>query len=108
MEISEIKKIPIPDYLKECGVEPVKRAKGGYYVYRAFWRGGDGNHIWVNTKENLWHDKVSGNGVQSSIWFVRLNGVRSMMLALSWVGHRYQPITTFQRLKKLSMNQTLC
>ena len=62
MEISEIKKIPIPDYLKECGVEPVKRAKGGYYVYRAFWRGGDGNHIWVNTKENLWHDKVSGNG----------------------------------------------
>ena len=62
MEIEDLKKIPIPDYLKERGIEPVKKTKGGYFVYHAFWRGGDGNHIWVNTKENLWHDKVTGNG----------------------------------------------
>ena len=66
MEINEIRKIPIAEYLASLGYHPTKNRGNGRLSYKAVWRNGDNETaVTVNTEKNVWYDYVlkQGGGV---------------------------------------------
>lgn len=60
-DLDKIKEIQITQYIEDLGYSPIRK-DGREWAYPCWWRNGDGAHLCVDVKNNLWHDKVSDKG----------------------------------------------
>ena len=61
MNIDEIRKIPLVDFLNHLGYQPTGRDSKGLWFYSPY-RNERKPSFHVNPKKNLWYDFGSGNG----------------------------------------------